>query len=144
MDTVIAALQGQRTPGIYRLTTALDRNQFAAHCQQAGWQCFILEGDSIRTKTDFLQHCAQTLQLPDYFGQNWDALADCLIDLDQIATRYVVLYTQPERFAETEPKQFEIALDVLASAVNYWSQTDTPMYVLLQSDRPVSDGFETL
>lgn len=144
MDTVIAALQGQRPPGIYRLTTALDRNQFVARCQQIGWQCFVLEGEHIRTKADFLQSCAQTMQLPDYFGKNWDALADCLTDLDPVATQYIVLYSHPERFAETEPEQFAIALDVLASTVDYWSQTDTPMYVLLQSDRLVLDDFETL
>lgn len=145
MDTVIADLRGQRPPGIYRLAAALDPTEFAAYCQQTGWQCFVLEGEHIRTKAEFLQYCAQVMQFPDHFGQNWDALADCLTELDNsVVTQHVILYTQPERFANTEPEQFAIALEVLESAVDYWSHTDTPMYVLLQSDRLVVDDLESL
>ena len=32
-------------------------------------------------KAELLARIARTLRFPDWFGHNWDALADCLCDL---------------------------------------------------------------
>jgi len=34
------------------------------------------------TEDDLFRALAQALQLPDYFGHNWDALDECLRDVD--------------------------------------------------------------
>ena len=42
----------------------------------------LREGD-FRSKKKMLEHIADELSFPDYFGQNLDALMDCLSDVDQ-------------------------------------------------------------
>jgi RNAse (barnase) inhibitor barstar len=40
---------------------------------------------------DFYDELAAALQFPDYFGQNWDAVNDCLCDLDWVVADAIVL-----------------------------------------------------
>lgn len=55
------------------------------------------------------------MQFPDYFGQNWDTFEDCLTDLDWLqAGGYGLLYHQPKQFAQNDPTEWSIALDILA------------------------------
>jgi hypothetical protein len=42
-------------------------------------------GRGIKSKQAILAIYAQSLQLPDYFGWNWDALEECLRDLSWLA-----------------------------------------------------------
>jgi hypothetical protein len=36
-----------------------------------------------------------------------------------------------ELFAQTDPTQWQIALDILQSAVEYWEKTNTPMTIII-------------
>jgi RNAse (barnase) inhibitor barstar len=39
-------------------------------------------GAAIRSQEDLFRELARVLEFPDYFGHNWDAVSDCLGDLD--------------------------------------------------------------
>jgi hypothetical protein len=41
----------------------------------------LVRGSACRTRADLFQEWAQALAFPDHFGHNWDAFADCVIDL---------------------------------------------------------------
>ena len=49
-----------------------------------------LDGTKITDKQSFLKEIAITLEFPDWFGYNWDALEDCLRDLK---SKYLVIWT---------------------------------------------------
>jgi RNAse (barnase) inhibitor barstar len=58
------------------------------------------------------------LQLPDYFGNNWDALSDVLKDLSWIKPRRVIILHQD--FPKLDAKTMEGYLDVLSDAAQDW------------------------
>jgi RNAse (barnase) inhibitor barstar len=70
-----------------------------------------LDGASIQTDAEFLEAIASALRFPDYFGRNWNALDDCLLDVDEPT---IVEWTQANRFATAEPEGYAIALSCFA------------------------------
>jgi hypothetical protein len=104
--------------------------------QKLKTEIFYLDGREIRDKQSFLRKVAEVMQFPDYFGYNWDALWDCITDLDWCpAARYILIYDYPEAFSKAEPEEWKMANDILRSAVEYWQGTDTPLEVLLIGER---------
>jgi hypothetical protein len=100
--------------------------------QKLGTEIFYLDGREIRDTQSFLQKVAEVMRFPDYFGYNWDALDECITDLDWCpAARYILIYDYPEAFSKAEPEQWKVAYDILQSAVEYWQGSDTPLEVLL-------------
>jgi len=100
--------------------------------QKLGTEIFYLDGREIRDKLSFFQKVAEVMRFPAYFGYNWDALEECITDLDWCpAARYILIYDYPEAFSKVEPEEWKIAYDILRSAVEYWQGTDTPLEVLL-------------
>jgi hypothetical protein len=51
----------------------------------------VVRGRKAATKSALLDECAAALQFPLYFGENWDALSDCLGDLDCLHAEGFVL-----------------------------------------------------
>jgi hypothetical protein len=47
--------------------------------------------EAIRDKQQLLRAIARGLDFPDYFGENWDALIDCLSDLSWLTKPTVTL-----------------------------------------------------
>jgi hypothetical protein len=100
--------------------------------QKLGTEIFYLDGREIRDKQSFLRKVAEVMRFPDYFGYNWDALEECITDLDWVpAARYILIYDYPEVFSKVEPEEWKMVNDILRSAVEYWQGTDTPLDVLL-------------
>ena len=103
----------------------------ASVVKQKGIEIFYLDGKQVFDKHSFLRKIATAMKFPDYFGQNWDALDECITDLDWCsAERYLLIYDQPNIFANAAPTEWQIAYDILRSAVAYWQATDTPMDIL--------------
>lgn len=95
-------------------------------------QVFYLDGKEITSKHTFLKKVGETLKFPAYYGQNWDAFNDCITDLGWFPVRaYILIYDQPEIFAKAEPEQWQIALTILNSAVEYWREKNIPMDIFL-------------
>lgn len=135
MDKLIVLFNGERRPGLYKVTAKLNIDKLSSLCKEYGFQFFNINGKNITSKADFFQTSAEIMNFPDYFGDNWDAFNDCMNDFSWLsADGYVLLYTQPDNFAQNDPHEWTIALDIFQEAVEYWAGTDTPMYVLLQTD----------
>ena len=138
MDQLLAVLKQEQPPGLYHLTQAITVDALSNACRDRGWQLFHVDGQTVTNQAEFLQASAQAMRFPDYFGGNWDAFADCLIDLSWCPPRKsILLYTQPENFAINSPSQWTTAREILAAAVEYWQNTDTPLYIVFQSDSSI-------
>jgi len=62
---------------------------------------------------------AEALRFPSYFGENWDALNDCLSDLSWIVEKNILI-SHHDMPLTTAPADRSIYLDVLANAVHHW------------------------
>ncbi|MFF5449321.1 barstar family protein [Streptomyces sp. NPDC012888] len=96
-----------------------------AAAEAAGWATVRLDLDGVRTKSGLMDACAEAFRLPEWFGRNWDALADCLIDLSWLpgAPGRLVAVTSWRECARARPADWETFEEVLGEAEEYWRGT---------------------
>lgn len=80
-----------------------------------------------QTKDGMLERIAKALAFPDWFGGNWDALEDCLIDLSWCEAEGHVLV-----FSGLRPSDdLGVLIDVLASSAEFWAARGRPFFAVL-------------
>ena len=115
-----------------------------------GFVLKVLRGDRCRTAGELFSEFARALDFPDYFGHDWDALEECLADLEWLPAKgYVLLLTDAEQILRDDEEDYETFLEVMNDAGEAWGsgragvgpKRATPFHVLLavaereQSDR---------
>ncbi|MGW7460776.1 barstar family protein [Streptomyces sp. NPDC054797] len=102
-----------------------------AAAEAAGWTTVRLDLDGVRGKAELMRRCGDALRLPDWFGGNWDALADAVRDLSWLpvpqgadAAGRLVVVTSWRRFAEARPEDWEILVEILEEAVSFWRERE--------------------
>ncbi|MES5822186.1 barstar family protein [Streptomyces sp. RG80] len=78
-----------------------------------------LEG--VVDKAGLMDRCARDLRLPDWFGRNWDALADVLSDpglwpRDAVDREPLVVVRNWRSYAALRPDEWAVACEVFAGA----------------------------
>jgi RNAse (barnase) inhibitor barstar len=73
---------------------------------------------NIANKEELMRSLYESLQLPGYFGFNWDALSDCLRDFHWLEPRTVALVHAD--LPQLPPSERRTYLEVLAEAVDSW------------------------
>ena len=73
------------------------------------------------------------LTFPNYFGENWNALFDCLRDFSWISKKGITLVH--EEIPVLSEEQLRMYFDVLFSAVNDWKETDEHYFNIIFSKR---------
>lgn len=102
----------------------------------AGLRCIRIELAGCRSKAAFLARVAAALEFPWWFGQNWDALADCLGDLEWLpAAGYLLLLDDPSELRRAAPEDYAVAIEIFSDAARDWSERDTPFRVFISGDK---------
>lgn len=139
--TAIAPVFSDRPPGVYRLDPVVDPAALMREAQAAGLRFFHVNCETADTKELLLRALAKSLSFPDYFGDNWDALDECLTDLSWLpAQGYVVLLVQLQHMADSAPEVLASAIAIFADAARYWERKKTPFYVLLSGPEQIMSG----
>jgi hypothetical protein len=116
-----------------RYATAADVTPaFRSALQNAGIASFDLDGGPLRTRDDLLRGIADAMRFPDYFGMNWDAVIDCLRDLEdrQPAEGYVLFLRGSERlWAEGLPWMGEL-VEVWLTAAEEAAHDGLPLHLV--------------
>ena len=87
----------------------------------------MVRGRKCATTTNFFDETAAALQFPYYFGENWDALHDCLADLSWLqAESVVVCFADADQLLAKAPGELKRLADVLQSAAKEWNQPEKP------------------
>ncbi|HVA48799.1 MAG TPA: barstar family protein [Pirellulales bacterium] len=79
-------------------------------------------GSGIRTRAKLFSILRHELRLPDYFGENWDALFDCLRDLSWIKQRRVVILHS--ELPQLGADDLWVYLDLLSECIKDWKPAD--------------------
>ena len=106
----------------------------------SGFRFQSLNGTKCRTAAGLFAEFARALHFPDYFGHNWDALEECLADLEWLPAKgYVLLLSDAEQILREDEDGYATFLEVLSDAGEAWasgqagmgSKGATPFHVLL-------------
>ena len=85
-----------------------------------------------RDKDTALDRIAQALRFPEWFGANFDALADSLGDLSWLpADGYLLLLEQTDDWRQADDENFATLLDILNEAAVRWGEYGIPFWALL-------------
>ncbi len=122
-----------------------DARGLAEAAEAAGLAVFRIDIGHAHDKEDFLGHVSKAMKFPDWFGGNWDALADCLKDLSWAdAGGWVVILEKSKHFCGGHRHEFDEAMDVMAEAAATWRGRGKPFWTLIGGPEGWSSGYPPL
>jgi RNAse (barnase) inhibitor barstar len=120
MVELVPWLQDASRSGVYRAPRAGEVMRAAAGAGLSPARITFKEKDEL------LRAIATALEFPDWFGQNWDALEDCLSDLSwRKAAGHALLFDRAK-----VDDDFGVLVDVLRSAAEHWAARGTPFFAV--------------
>lgn len=118
--------------GVWFLPRPLEAKSLQAAAKRAGYAFFHLDGKNIERKEQLLNHVATVLQFPNHFGSNWDALEECLTDLEWVdGDGYLIYFDHIDGLLSAHPDQFATFVEIVRDAVESWKDDGEAMVVLL-------------
>jgi RNAse (barnase) inhibitor barstar len=96
--------------------------------------CLVLRVDlsTVRHKQGLLDALGKALRFPEWFGHNWDALADCLQDMAWLpAPGYLVILDHCDGIHGRAEADFVKLLQVFQDASNVWREDGVPFWCLV-------------
>jgi len=120
--------------GVYHLPFALHGKyeELMAAATGLGYAAFRIDLSEARNKQDLLATIGKAMGFPDWFGDNLDALADCLADLEWCpAEGYLVLLEHCDQLHANAGDDLIAALQIFAAAVNEWRERDIAFWCLI-------------
>lgn len=90
-----------------------------------------------RDKGALLTRLSQALTFPDGFGNDWDALGDCLADLSWLgdAAGYALVLDNAQDLRLAAPDDYDSLIEILDEAAEGWREVDRPLWSFL-CERP--------
>ena len=111
--------EAAETPDLEPLTTA-------------GIRAVEIDAGSIDSKQDLMAAISEALELPDYFGGNWDALDEVLRDLGWLeADGHVLVLTGAEGLRSRSPQLAEGLVKSWTWAAEKWGADGVPFHLVL-------------
>jgi RNAse (barnase) inhibitor barstar len=137
--TLTANLQSTKPPWTSLLVVTAGQRAESLVRPPAKFALRIIQGTKCSTTAGLLTECARALDFPDYFGHNWDALEECLTDLEWLPAKgYILLITDAAHVLSDDEAEYETFLEILCDAGEAWgngqagmgARRATPFHVL--------------
>ena len=127
--------------GVYHLPQS-GREDIIAAASACGYAVFRVDLSGVETKAGLLAALARDMAFPDWFGQNWDALADCLGDLSwRPAEGYLVMLEHCDLLHARAEDDHLKALALFAAAAKEWRDQGIALWCLVDMQ---ADGINWL
>jgi RNAse (barnase) inhibitor barstar len=143
--TLTSYFQSTKAPWTSLLMVAAGQSAESLVRPPTGLILKIIKGCDCKTPANLFAEFARVLELPDYFGHNWDALEECLADLEWLPAKgYILLITDAAHVLPNDEEEYETFLEILRDAGEAWgsgqagmgARRATPFHVLFA----VSEG----
>ena len=110
---------------------------YQAEHEKNAFVCYI-RGGLCKTSEDFLREVSSAMRFPYYFGWNWNALDECITDLEWLSfsTLFIVIDQFDLMFKDEAPRDeyHEFLIDFLNSVFKYWKSQNIPIEIYLNTD----------
>ena len=139
IPTLTAYLQSTKAPWTTVLILTAGQRAESLVRPPTGYALKVIKGRQCKTPAHLFAEFAQVLKFPDYFGHNWDALEECLADLEWLPAKgYILMITEAYHVLPDDAEEFETFLEILRDAGEAWgngqagmsTQRATPFHVL--------------
>jgi RNAse (barnase) inhibitor barstar len=139
MKDLARQLVGAEAGGVFQLTREPRDVEHAA--REAGLAVFRVDIHHVHGKAGFLALLATAMKFPDWFGDNWDALADVLTDLEwHDAPGYVLMLEKAKHFGAGHKEDFAAAMEVMGFAADEWRAAGKPFWVFVSGAQGWDSG----
>ena len=109
-----------------------DRESLVEAATEAGLHAAPIDFAGCAGKDDALARIAAALRFPDWFGGNWDALADCLGDLSWLdGAGQLLVFDDAWGWRERDGEDFATLLDICGEAAQGWLRERRPFWVAI-------------
>jgi len=81
---------------------------------------FVVHLSGISSKEELFKQFSNRIEMPDYFGHNWDALSDCLRDFHWIDKQQIILVH--DDYPKLNENELLTYLQILFEAVQDWKE----------------------
>jgi len=128
----LAALLADASQGGSYFVDARDRAALVEAAALLDFALLAVDLADVDDKDGVLAALAAGLRFPDWFGDNWDALQDCLDDLSWLpAAGYLLLIDHGDALQDAAPGDFATLLDILDEAARRHAANGMPFWALL-------------
>ena len=118
--------------GVYHLPHT-DKKQVVEAATANGFATFRVNLTKAEDKDQMLSAIARALKFPDTFGRNFDALADCLADMEwKPADGYLILLEHCDGIHGKAEADFANTLQIFEQAADDWREQDVPFWCLVE------------
>jgi RNAse (barnase) inhibitor barstar len=118
--------------GVYHLPHT-DKKLLVSAAKAGGLAAFRVNLAKAGDKEQMLAAIAKALKFPDWFGHNFDALADCLADMAwKPADGYVVLLEHCDGIHGKAEEDFVSTLQVFEQTAADWREEGIPFWCLVE------------
>src|SRR6185369_17319403 len=113
-----------------------------------GFSTRVLDGRRARSKAALIEELVRAFQCPEGTGRNWDALEECLADLEWLPAKgYVLVIANAEELLAESPDEYRTFIELLKDVAEEWAaprsgqwpRPAAPFHV----DLAVTEGQET-
>lgn len=86
---------------------------------------------SVKNDPDLFEVVSASLGFPDYFGNNWDAMDECLSDMEWLpADGYVLLLSSAEMLWKDATYTAGKLVSVWQAAAEQWGEEEVPFHLV--------------
>ena len=113
-----------------------------------GFTTKVIDGRRARSKVALIEEMVRAFQCPEGTGRNWDALEECLADLEWLPAKgYVLVIANAEELLAESADEYRTFIELLKDVAEEWAAPRTGQWPRAAApfhvDLVVTEGRET-